>query len=92
MSLKELRFTLEIDGLMEMATAVVGFRLAQHYSIPFLLKVDIASGLPDLVATDFLEKNAVLTVWQGTVAQRYVSGIINEVVLGENNHLLNWSR
>ncbi|WP_080949927.1 type VI secretion system tip protein VgrG [Citrobacter amalonaticus] len=86
MSLKGLRFTLEVDGLMEMATAVVSFRLAQHYSAPFLLKVDIASGLPDLVATDFLEKNAVLTVWQGSVAQRYVSGIVSEVILGENNH------
>ncbi|MFA9594970.1 hypothetical protein [Citrobacter telavivensis] len=68
MSLKGLRFTLEIDGLMEMATAVVGFRLAQHYSVPFLLKVDIASGLPDLVAIDFLEKSAELTVRQGTAA------------------------
>ncbi|WP_080949928.1 type VI secretion system tip protein VgrG [Citrobacter amalonaticus] len=86
MSLQGLRFTLEVDGLMEMATAVVGFRLAQHYSAPFLLKVDIASGLPDLVATDFLEKNAVLTIWQGSVAQRYVSGIISEVTPGENNH------
>ncbi|WP_407171818.1 type VI secretion system Vgr family protein [Citrobacter farmeri] len=86
MSLKGLRFTLEVDGLMEMTTAVVSFRLTQHYSTPFLLKVDIASGLPDLVATDFLEKNAVLTIWQGSVAQRYVSGIISEVTLGENNH------
>ncbi|HCB2208716.1 TPA: hypothetical protein MYR09_003798 [Citrobacter farmeri] len=86
MSLKGQRFTLEVDGLMEMTTAVVSFRLAQHYSTPFLLKVDIASGLPDLVATDFLEKNAVLTIWQGSVAQRYVSGIISEVTLGDNNH------
>ena len=68
MSLKGLPFTLEIDGLMEMATAVVGFRLARHYSVPFLLQVGIASGLPDLVATDFLEKSAVLTVWQDTAA------------------------
>ena len=86
MSLKGLRFTLKIDGLPEMTTAVVGFSLYQRHSIPFVLDVDIASGLPDLVATDFLEKNAVLTIWQGAVAQRYVSGIVNEVSLAENNH------
>ncbi|EOX8434922.1 type VI secretion system tip protein TssI/VgrG, partial [Salmonella bongori] len=49
-------------------------------------EADIASGLPDLVAADFLEKNAVLTLWQGTEALRHVSGIISEVSPGENNH------
>lgn len=86
MPLKGLRFTLEVDGLPEMTTAVVGFNLYQEHSTPFVLEVDIASGLPDLTATDFLEKNAVLTILQGTVPLRYVSGIINEVALGENNH------
>ncbi|MBJ9329636.1 type VI secretion system tip protein VgrG, partial [Citrobacter amalonaticus] len=86
MSQHGLRFTLKIDGLPEMTTAVVGFSLYQRHSTPFVLEVDIASGLPDLVATDFLEKNAVLTLWQGTVALRYVSGIINEMSSGENNH------
>lgn len=86
MSLKGLRFTLEVDGLMETSAAVVGFSLYQRHSAPFVLEVDIASALPDLTATRFLEKNALLTLWQGTVAQRYISGIINEVTLGENNH------
>ena len=53
MSLKGLRFTLNIDGLEETSTAVVSFRLVQHYSRTFMLKVDIASDLPDLAATDF---------------------------------------
>ncbi|EBA8078547.1 type VI secretion system tip protein VgrG [Salmonella enterica] len=86
MSLKGLRFTLNIDGLEETATAVVGFSLYQCHSTPFVLEVDIASDQPDLAATNFLEKNAVLTIWQGMEAQRYVSGIINEVMQGENNH------
>ncbi|EGK0752848.1 type VI secretion system tip protein VgrG, partial [Salmonella enterica] len=86
MSLKGLRFTLHIDGLEETATAVVGFSLYQCHSTPFVLEVDIASDQPDLAATNFLEKNAVLTIWQGMEAQRYVSGIINEVMQGENNH------
>ncbi|EDT6888566.1 type VI secretion system tip protein VgrG, partial [Salmonella enterica subsp. enterica] len=86
MSSAGLRFTLEVDGILEMSTAVVSFRLVQRHSVPFVLEVDIASDLQDLTATDFLEKNAVLTIWQGMEAQRYVSGIINEVALGENNH------
>lgn len=86
MSLKGLRFTLEVDGLMEKTTAVVSFRLVQSYSKHFLLKVDIASSLPDLTATDFLEKNAVLTIWDGMVAQRYIRGIVTAVTLSENNH------
>lgn len=86
MSLKGLRFTLNVDGLSETATAVVSFRLYQQYSGPFVLEVDIASTLPDLTAVDFLEKNALLTVWQGTVAQRYVQGFVTGVTLGEDNH------
>ncbi|WP_240725796.1 type VI secretion system tip protein TssI/VgrG [Escherichia sp. E4694] len=68
-----------------MATAVVSFRLYQHHCTPFILNVDIASGLSDLTAEDFLEKSAVLTVWQGDIPQRYVSGIVTEVQPGENN-------
>ncbi|EJB3562336.1 type VI secretion system tip protein VgrG, partial [Salmonella bongori] len=86
MSSKGLRFTLEVDGLMQTATAVTAFSLYQSHSTPFVLEADIASSLPDLVAADFLEKNAILTLWQGTEALRHVSGIISEVSLGENNH------
>ncbi len=86
MSSKGLRFTLKVDGLPETVTAVVSFTLNQCHSTPFVLEVDIASSLPDFVAADFLEKNAVLTVWQGMTALRHVSGIVNEVTLGENNH------
>ncbi|EAO2688011.1 type VI secretion system tip protein VgrG [Salmonella enterica] len=85
MSAEGLRFTLKVDGILEMATAVVSFSLHQKHSIPFALEVEIASGLFDLTAEDFLEKKAVLTVWQGDVVQRYVSGIVTSVQLGENN-------
>ncbi|ELA4569060.1 type VI secretion system tip protein VgrG, partial [Salmonella enterica] len=85
MSAEGLRFTLKVDGIQEMSTAVVSFSLHQKYSIPFTLEVDIASGLFDLAAEDFLEKNAVLTVWQGDTPQRYVSGIVTSVQPGENN-------
>ncbi|EIZ8585509.1 type VI secretion system tip protein VgrG [Salmonella enterica subsp. enterica] len=85
MSSAGLRFTLEVDGILEMSTAVVSFGLYQNHSSPFVLEVDIASGLSDLTAVDFLEKKAVLTIWQGDIAQRYVSGIVTAVQLGENN-------
>jgi hypothetical protein len=55
MSQQGLRFTLDVDGLLAMSTAVVSFTSAR-ISPPLLLSVDIASGLPDLTATDFLEK------------------------------------
>ncbi|WP_079969612.1 type VI secretion system Vgr family protein [Salmonella enterica] len=85
MSQQGLRFTLDVDGLMAMSTAVVSFILYQNLSTPFTLTVDIASGLPDLTAKNFLEKNATLTVWQGNIVQRRLSGIITGVELGENN-------
>lgn len=85
MSAAGLRFTLEVDGILEMSTAVVSFSLHQKHSIPFALEVEIASGLFDLTAEDFLEKKAVLTIWQGDIPQRYVSGIVTSVQLGENN-------
>jgi hypothetical protein len=52
---------------------------------PFSLSVDIAGDQPDLSAADFLEKHATLTVWQGTVPQRYLHGIITGMQAGENN-------
>ncbi len=45
MSSEGLRFTLSVDGIVEMATAVVSFRLYQHHCTPFILEVEIASGL-----------------------------------------------
>ncbi|ASG89129.1 hypothetical protein [Salmonella enterica] len=54
MSSAGLRFTLKVDGIQEMSTAVVSFSLHQKYSIPFALEVDIASGLFDLAAIKLL--------------------------------------
>jgi type VI secretion system secreted protein VgrG len=76
MSLKGLRFTLEVDGLPETATAVVSFTLYQNLSTPF----HSVSILPATSLTSpqriSLKSNATLTVWQGTVPQRYLHGII----------------
>lgn len=85
MSQNGLRFTLDVDGLMPTATAVVSFTLYQNLSTPFLLTVDIASDRAGLTAVSFLEKNATLTIWQGNTPQRYLHGIITGMETGENN-------
>lgn len=70
MSLKGLRFTLEVDG-QEPDT--------------FVLSVEVASESFMQTAEMLLEKQAVLTVWQGVVAQRYVSGVVAGFGMQENN-------
>ncbi|EAB9863784.1 hypothetical protein G7199_003180 [Salmonella enterica] len=71
MSLKGLRFTLEVDGLNPKTFAVVSFPLKQRHSFPFVLDVDVASDSFAETAENLLEKNAILAVWQGDVPQRY---------------------
>ncbi len=66
MSQQGLRFTLDVDGLLAMSTAVVSFILYQNLSTPFTLTVDIASGLPDLTAKNFLEKTPPSPSGRGT--------------------------
>ncbi|TKV08505.1 type VI secretion system tip protein VgrG, partial [Citrobacter sp. wls619] len=65
MSLKGLRFTLEVDGQSSTTFAVVSFRLVQKYSHSFMLEVDVASDSFRQHAEELLEKNATLTLWQG---------------------------
>jgi type VI secretion system secreted protein VgrG len=45
--------------------------------------VSISPGPACLSGPDFLEKNATLTVWQGSVPQRYLHGIITGVETGK---------
>ena len=60
MSLKGLRFTLEIDGQEPDTFAVVHFRLIQNQSYPFVMSVDVASDSFMQTAEMLLEKNG----WQ----------------------------
>lgn len=77
MSLKGLRFTLDVDGLGQKTFAVVNFVLRQRHTFPFVLDIDVASDSFGETAEKLLEKNATLTIWQGNTPQRYVSGIVN---------------
>ncbi len=74
MSLKGLRFTLEVDGQEPDTFAVVNFRLIQNQSYPFVMSVDVASDSFMQTAEMLLEKKATLTIWQGAVAQVSSSG------------------
>ncbi|KSB63628.1 hypothetical protein LFZ48_10085 [Salmonella enterica subsp. salamae serovar 56:z10:e,n,x str. 1369-73] len=56
MSLKGLRFTLEVDGLNPKTFAVVSFQLKQRHSFPFVLDVDVASDSFAETAENLLEK------------------------------------
>lgn len=56
MSLKGLRFTLEVDGQAPDTFAVVNFQLTQCFSVPFVLNVDVASKEFGLTAERLLEK------------------------------------
>ncbi|EDW1644248.1 type VI secretion system tip protein VgrG, partial [Salmonella enterica subsp. enterica] len=85
MSSEGLRFTLEVDGQEPDTFAVVNFRLTQSQSYPFVLSVNVASDSFMQTAEMLLEKKAVLTVWQGTIAQRYVTGVVAGFGTQENN-------
>ena len=76
MSLKGLRFTLEVDGQEPDTFAVVNFRLIQNQSYPFVMSVDVASDSFMQTAEMLLEKNATLTIWQGVIPLRYVTGVV----------------
>ena len=85
MSLKGLRFTLEVDGQKSDTFAVVNFQLNQNLCFPFVLVVDVASQSFALEAKSVLEKKATLTIWQGSKALRYVIGVVASFGMKENN-------
>ncbi len=84
-ALKGLRFTLEVDGQEPDTFAVVSFRLIQNQSYPFVMSVDVASDSFMQTAEMLLEKNATLTIWQGVIPQRYVTGVVAGFGMQENN-------
>lgn len=85
MSLKGLRFTLDVDGQSSATFAVVNFRLIQNLSFPFVMDVDVASEEFDLKVNSLLEKKATLTIWQGPKVLRYVIGVVASFGMKENN-------
>ncbi|HDR2159561.1 TPA: type VI secretion system tip protein VgrG [Enterobacter cancerogenus] len=85
MSLKGLRFTLDVDGQESDTFAVVSFQLNQSLSFPFFMTVTAASRSFDLEAKNLLEKSATLTIWQGLNALRQVKGAVASFAMKENS-------
>lgn len=85
------RFTAETDGFDAQTFAVVSFHLVQSYSSLFTLDIHVISDSTDLKATDLLEQNVTLTVWQGSTPQRHITGLIAGVERGEyDGHKMNY--
>ncbi|MGL4114526.1 contractile injection system protein, VgrG/Pvc8 family, partial [Escherichia coli] len=61
------------------------FRLIQNQSYPFVMSVDVASDSFMQTAEMLLEKKATLTIWQGVIPQRYVTGVVAGFGMQENN-------
>lgn len=86
------RFTVETDGFDAQTFAVVSFHLVQSYSSLFTLDIHVVSDSTGLKATDLLEQNITLTVWQGRTPQRHITGLIAGVERGEyDGHKMNYS-
>lgn len=64
---------------------MVSFRLIQNQSYPFVMSVDVASDSFMQTAEMLLEKNATLTIWQGVIPLRYVTGVVAGFGMQENN-------
>uniref|UniRef100_UPI001009D1BE type VI secretion system tip protein TssI/VgrG n=11 Tax=Escherichia coli TaxID=562 RepID=UPI001009D1BE len=77
--------TVFIDGQEPDTFAVVSFRLIQNQSYPFVMSVDVASDSFMQTAEMLLEKNATLTIWQGVIPLRYVTGVVAGFGMQENN-------
>lgn len=65
-----------------LAMAVVAFRLEESLSSPYKLTVDLSSSNPTLDFGQLLGQPAVLTIWRGEQAVRYVHGVISSVEQG----------
>ncbi|MCN8508159.1 type VI secretion system tip protein VgrG, partial [Escherichia coli] len=59
--------------------------LIQNQSYPFVMSVDVASDSFMQTAEMLLEKNATLTIWQGVIPLRYVTGVVAGFGMQENN-------
>ncbi len=79
-----LQFTLMLPGVDDVA--VIDFTHREALSEPFELTLNIASREGDLEASELLDREATLTVWQDGEPLRRVHGIISEFGRGDRGH------
>jgi type VI secretion system secreted protein VgrG len=78
------QFTLALPGVEDVA--VIDFTHREQLSAPFELSVRFASRDGHLSATDILDREATLTIWQDGEALRTVHGIVSEFARGDRGH------
>ncbi|MGR2736894.1 type VI secretion system tip protein TssI/VgrG [Billgrantia sp. Q4P2] len=78
------QFTLALPGADDLA--VIEFTHREELSAPFELTVHFASRDGSLSATDILDREATLTIWQEGEALRRVHGIVSEFGRGDRGH------
>src|SRR5690349_5054457 len=62
---------------------VVEFTLQEGLSETFLLEVEVASSNPAIDFGEVLDRAALLTIWHGDTAVRYVHGAVSSFVQGD---------
>ncbi|AZC32291.1 type VI secretion system Vgr family protein [Pseudomonas chlororaphis] len=79
---RDLRFTFSVlSGRMEFE--VVEFTLEEAISEPYRLTLELASDNPSIDFAQVLDQPALLTIWQGTTAVRYVHGLVSSFTQGK---------
>ncbi|MGC3873626.1 type VI secretion system Vgr family protein [Halomonas sp. GXIMD04776] len=66
--------------------AVIDFHLEETLSTPFDLTVNFASRQHDLSASDWLDREVTLSVWQDGAVLRRVHGVVSEFEQGDRGH------
>ncbi|MGQ7261636.1 type VI secretion system Vgr family protein [Vreelandella sp. V005] len=79
-----LHFTVTLPGVDEIA--VIDFTLREALSQPFELLLNLASRYGNLDATELLDREASLTIWQDGEPLPRVHGIISEFGKGDRGH------
>ncbi|SDL41256.1 type VI secretion system secreted protein VgrG [Franzmannia pantelleriensis] len=79
-----LHFTLSLPGAEDVA--VIDFTHRERLSAPFALSVRFASRDSGLSASDILDREATLTIWQDGEALRLINGVVSEFGRGDRGH------
>nr|WP_298414687.1 type VI secretion system tip protein TssI/VgrG [uncultured Halomonas sp.] len=68
------------------APAVIDFHLEETLSTPFALTVNFASRQHDLSASDWLDREVSLAIWQDGAVVRRIHGVVSEFAQGDRGH------
>ncbi|WP_010627518.1 type VI secretion system Vgr family protein [Halomonas sp. KM-1] len=80
------QFTLSLAGTDPTELAVIEFTHTEALSQPFKLSVRFASRNGSLSATELLDRQASLTIWQDGEVLRRVHGVVSEFARGDRGH------